>query len=106
MSRGGGGFPLWGPDSRELFYRRFPDGAMMRVEIETDPTFSPGSATVLFEDEGYISAGPGSRAFDIHPDGDRFLMIKLGERDQSSFPNQIIVRQHWAQELTERVPIP
>ena len=65
ISLDGGGFPLWGPNSDELFFRRFPDVAMMVVPIDTDPLFSRGRPTVLFDAPSYLMAGPGARAFDI-----------------------------------------
>ena len=77
---------------------------MTAVPIETDPSFSPGNPTVLFESQGYIAAGPGSRAFDIYPDGQRFLMIKQGGQDEPAAANQIVVVQNWFEELKARVP--
>ena len=46
ISREGGTSPLWGPESRELFYRR--GEAMMRVRLQTEPTFSHRRPEVLF----------------------------------------------------------
>ena len=107
ISRGGGRTPLWGPDGRELFYRGLADDAMMVVPIETEPTFNPGTPALLFE-AGHLATIRGTnRAFDIAPDGQRFLMVSRGETGDlaSSDGPQINVVLNWSQELKARVPI-
>ena len=47
ISSGGGRAPVWAPDSRELFYRDL-SGRVLSVPVQTDPTFEPGNAVVLF----------------------------------------------------------
>ena len=104
VSRGGGLAPVWAPDGRELFYRRLADVAMMVAPVETEPTFRPGNAVVLFDGRAFLQQ-PGPRSFDIAPDGQRFLMIKLGTAtSEAPTPGQINLVQNWFQELTERVP--
>ena len=76
VSRGGGQRPAWAPDGRELFYRRLADSAMMAVPIETEPTFAPGNPVVLFDAAAFPVVG-GPRRYDVAPDGQRFLMIKV-----------------------------
>ena len=122
VSTDGGYHPVWGPHSRELFYRkgidcgeasREPPGlandtqdaflvgcqkAMMAVAVETEPTFTPGIPEVLFEDPYKTGT---ARHFDIADDG-RFLMIK----DLPASPREIIVVRNWVEELKERVPVP
>ena len=104
VSRGGGLAPVWAPDGRELFYRR-RDLAMMAVPVETEPTFRPGNAVMLFEARAFLQL-PGPRAFDIAPDGQRFLMIKLDrETSEPPTPGQINLVQNWFEELKRLVPI-
>ena len=106
VSRGGGNWPVWAPEGQELFYRRLGDLAMMAAPIETDPAFRPGNPDVLFEAAEFPGAG-GARAFDVAPDGQRFLMIKRGApTDDIAAPAQITVVLNWFQELIERVPLP
>jgi hypothetical protein len=46
-----------------------------------------------------------TRHYDVSPDGRRFLMIKEGGgTDQTAAPPQIIVVQHWTEELKRLVP--
>jgi hypothetical protein len=42
--------------------------------------------------------------YDVSPDGQRFLMIKLNEQTPSSSVTQIVVVQNWFEELKRRVP--
>jgi len=95
----GGGGPVWSPDGTEIFYRR--GNQMMVVSVQTKPTFSAGKPRVLFEGAYVTSpALPGvSQYHDIHPDGQRFLMIK---EDQSG--GQINVVLNWFEELKRLVP--
>ena len=95
----GGGGPVWSPDGTELFYRSWTK--MMVVSVQTKPTFSSGRPRVLFEGAYVTSAAlPGvSQYHDIHPDGQRFLMIKP---DQES--HQINVVLNWFEELKRLVP--
>jgi hypothetical protein len=72
------------------------------VPVELHPRFFAGTPTRLFE--GQYLRGTG-RAYDVSPDGKRFLMIKEGDgpRDNSSPPG-IIVVQNWFEELKRLVP--
>lgn len=105
ISTGGGESPLWSPDSRELFYRN--GAAVMAVSIDTKPAFSPGKPRMLFQGP-YATGYQESPAWDISPDGKRFLMIKqpTGPNPASTTtgPKKIIVVVNWFEELKKRVP--
>ena len=75
----------------------------MVVLIQIDPAFSPGKPKVLLEGS-YVSEStpPGSQYYDIHPDGERFLMMKEGELPQDQ--SQIHVILNWFEELKRLVP--
>jgi len=97
VSRGGGIEPLWARSGRELFYRY--DKSLLAVAVEMDSTFSAGDPAILFE--GKYFGGRGGRAYDIAPDGERFLMIK--ELDNTSSTAQIVVVLNWFDELKQLV---
>ena len=99
ISRDGGTRPLWAPDGRELFYLS-RGGELMAVRVQTEPSFAPGNAQVVFG--GRTLAPALGRSYDISPDGKRFLMIKEPTRDASS--TEIILVQNWFQELERLVP--
>jgi len=99
ISTGGGREPLWGPRGGELFFRS--SGSVMAVRIDTEPEFRASAPVVLFED-GYL--GGGGVQYDIAPDGQRFLMIKLATAGDAARSPQIVVVQNWHSELQRLVP--
>jgi serine/threonine protein kinase len=100
LSTNGGRSPLWNRDGNELFYRE--GKKMMSVAIETTPVFSHRNPVELFSGE-YV-AGATFTTYDIHPDGDRFLMVAPGESETTSETPQINVVLNWSEEVKERVP--
>jgi hypothetical protein len=81
-------------------------GALMRVGVERDSSWAATTPTMLVK-EGYFTTPGGytGRTYDISPDGQRFLLIKEGGgSDQTAAPPQIIVVQHWTEELKRLVP--
>ena len=105
VSTTGGTRPLWAPSGQELFYVA-PTGALMRVGVERGPSWAATTPTLLVK-EGYftIPGGNGGRTYDLSSDGQRFLMIKEGGgTDQTATPPQLIVVQHFDEELKRLVP--
>ena len=104
ISTDGGQHPLWSPDGQELFYRS--PTAMMRVPLlDVGQTFRAGSPEPLFETPNYPMQ-PG-RAHDLHPDGQRFLMIKGAASTSEALapaPAQIVLVENWFSELERLVP--
>ena len=88
----------------------------MAVEVETDPAFKAGKSAVLFKGT-YLSSSTGGTEYtpwDIHPDGDRFLLIKppsvtaaepASQEPTVIGPRQIKIILNWFEELKERVPL-
>jgi serine/threonine-protein kinase len=106
ISTAGGVQPLWARTGRELFYVA-PDGALLTVPVEPRGTmWSAGSATKVVEGRYYTGGNVYvARQYDVSPDGQRFLMIKEGGgSDQTAAPPQVIVVQHWTEELKRLVP--
>jgi Tol biopolymer transport system component/DNA-binding winged helix-turn-helix (wHTH) protein len=101
ISKEGGTEPLWNPNGRELFYRS--GDMMMAAAIATQPRFSAGEPKLLFAGQFEPSPSPVPNAnYDVSPDGQRFLMVKPGGRDQA--PTQINVVPNWFEELKRKVP--
>jgi Tol biopolymer transport system component len=91
VSSGGGREPRWAPSGRELFYRG--QRGMVAVPVSTSPSFRAGRGTVLFDDKPYLSHEVGA-AYDVHPDGRRFLMIRRGAETP-----QVVVVLNWFDQL-------
>jgi serine/threonine-protein kinase len=111
VSTNGGDSPLWSPDGRELFYRS--GDSFIAVDVETEPAFNPGKSEVLFRGV-YYSDSPGYTFWDIHPDGDRFLLIKppvvtaaepASQEPAVIGPRKINIILNWFEELKDRVPV-
>jgi len=75
ISSGGGFEPRWRGDGRELYYRSYPDGRVMAVEIAGGPTFRAGKpqplAPMAVVRGSVYSGGP----WDSTADGKRFLAL-------------------------------
>lgn len=104
ISTEGGTEHMWSPKGHELFFRAGAQKEkMMVVEYQTEPTFSTGKPRLLFE--GKYSPGAQTGAFySVSPDGQRFLMMKPPEQQQTSL-TQINVVLNWFEELKQKVPV-
>ncbi|MFN2386808.1 MAG: protein kinase, partial [Thermoanaerobaculia bacterium] len=98
ISTSGGTEPVWSRDGREIFYRS--GEKMMAVTVVIGETFSAENPRLLFEGR-FVPTRRGDAAYDVSPDGQRFLMVK---RIQESIPTQLNVVLNWFEELKRRVP--
>ena len=106
ISTAGGRQPLWSPDGSELFYRA-PSGMLVVPVLDTEPAFRPGSPEILFETQYYFDRA--LRTYDLHPDGQRFLIVKadaLTDDSGTSASPQIVLIENWFDELRRLVPVP
>jgi len=102
VSNNGGVAPLWSPDGRELFYRALEWKKLIKVDIKTQPEFSMGLPQVLFEHAG--GGGNPIRAYDITPDGQRFLFY-VGSSEYKPVPvTKLTLVQNWFDELRRLAP--
>jgi hypothetical protein len=77
---------------------------MMAVAVTTGSSFSAAKPTVLFEGEYEATVFPQiATAYDVTPDGQRFLMVKQIAQPESA-PAQINVVLNWFEELRRLVP--
>jgi serine/threonine-protein kinase len=114
VSTNGGNSPLWSPDGREIFYLIRNAEGVMAVAVETEPTFKPGKPRLLFSGS-YVGWFPANNfPWDIHPDGERFLMMKeagttgndsSAEESEPAGPRKITIVLNWDEELKERVTV-
>jgi Tol biopolymer transport system component len=95
VTNGGGTFPAWSRDGRELFYLK-PDGTMVAVAVQATATsWAPGRATDLFRGRYMIRDATLGRQYDVAADG-RFLMLK---EQRSTDRAHFVVVQNWTREL-------
>jgi len=107
VSTGGGVQPRWAPNGRELYYLS-PRNEMMRVSVAIGDRWSSGIPEKLFDAGAYFTGGQGNPYFnyDIAKDG-RFLMIKPvgGSTPEGSTAANVMVVEHWFEELKRLVPL-
>jgi serine/threonine-protein kinase len=101
VSEGGGAGPVWAPDGSALYYRGAT--SLMVASTPLAPGFVPGRSRALFSTERFRFSGNTS-AFDIHPDGKRFVMVTMGDQPPR-LPDQINVVLNWFDDLKRRVPV-
>jgi serine/threonine-protein kinase len=95
VSSEGGHRPQWSRDGGELFYRQ--GDALMAVAVATGASFRAGKPRRLFA--GPYSGESHEPAFDVSPDGRRFLMIKS---DDAATLRQINAVLNWSEELKQK----
>ena len=99
VSNQGGIEPAWSPVGNELFYR---DGShLVAVPVSTDPVLRPGVPLPLFEDR-FASSGGDRTNYDVDRDGQRFLMVSLGNVKE---PTELHLVLNWFEELKRIAPV-
>jgi serine/threonine-protein kinase len=99
ISTGGGSYPVWARNGKELFYRN--GDKMMAVDVDTQTEFRVSEPRLLFEGH-YLSGHPiESGNYDVSPDGERFVMIEEGYAQEAY---QLKVVLNWHQELKRLAP--
>jgi serine/threonine-protein kinase len=101
VSTEGGKMPLWARSGNELFYRLL-DGAVVAVSVERGTGWRNGRPTQVVP-PGYFFGGEVVRAYDVSPDGRRFLMIKQN-RPEGTAAQYLVLVQNWTEELKRLVP--
>ena len=94
--------PIWSRDGKQFFYEAPCGGEYWIADIHDGATFSASSPRLLFDTKGFLSAAP-SRGWDLSLDGQRFLMVKQGDRKPQPVTELILV-QNWFEELKRLVP--
>ena len=92
ISVNGGSRPIWARNGRELFYRE--EQSLMRVPVEASHEFHPGKPERLFS--GNFTGESHDIAFDVAPDGKRFILVKS---DEGAILSRLTLVQNWSSEL-------
>jgi len=83
--------PVWAPDMKALYFigGGVAGSNMWEAKIQTEPQFFSEEPTALFKGSYYrtYDSGPAFGRFDVHPDGDRFLMVQNAA--ESEIANQV-----------------
>ncbi len=96
VSPDGGVEPIWSHSGTELFFRH--GRGVYSVPISTKGVVTRGQPSLLFEgDFERGSMTPGIPAYDVAPDGQRFIMVSA-DSDAAS-PTRLDVVVNWGEEL-------
>lgn len=87
-----GSTPRWRGDGRELYYLS-QDSSLIAVPVESQETPSASTGHVLFRTLTSAPSGVVGQAYDVAPDGERFLV----KRQAGSSPIHVVV--NWAARL-------
>jgi serine/threonine protein kinase len=110
VSNTGGSRPAWSRNGRELFYLN-REGMLMSAAILPAPAgeFSTALPTQILKRAyvpGRTALGLDVRAYDVSPDGRRFLMLKAPRDDGDDLPPRMVVMLNWGDQLKARLPTP
>jgi len=99
VSTGGGGSPVWSHDGDVLYYRNRHRILSVDVGVSERDGLKLGPAVPLLEMD-FSFENQRHLAYDVTPDGDRFLLIEeTGSKD-----HEIKVVLNWHEELERLVP--
>jgi Tol biopolymer transport system component len=92
VSKGGGSFPRWRVDGRELYYAA--GGRLMTVSVDWGTALKVGNPVRLFEKPAL-----GLLQFDVSADGRRFVVL---EKPAGETPLAVHIVQDWFEEFRGR----
>jgi eukaryotic-like serine/threonine-protein kinase len=97
ISTGGGAFPRWRGDGKELFYLA-SGGMLTAVSVSSDPdgALRVGATRRLFQTgiRALGGLGGGALSFNVSPDGQRFLVM-TPDKEQPATMSAIVVVTNW-----------
>jgi serine/threonine-protein kinase len=103
ISTGGGGYPRWSRNGRDLFYRT-PDNRIMVVTYAASGNSFRADRPQLWS-PGQLGLRPGGVSnYDLHPDGNRFAVLKAPETEENTAANRVNIVLNWFEELRRLVP--
>ena len=101
ISNDGATAPVWARDGSELYFRSAA-GDLVAVPVAYAPAFTIGRPQSLFRVTNRFRTSGNAAAYDMHPDGRRFVMV-TEPATPTSGPRQINVVQNWFEELRAKV---
>jgi len=100
ISTGGGNYPEWSRNSKELFYRTIDSKIMMVPYTVSGDSFHADKA-ILWSSGQFTDLGPNYN-FALHPDGKRFAVMKAPTTEQSAAVNKVSLVFNFFEELRRR----
>jgi serine/threonine-protein kinase len=102
VSTTGGAVARWAHSGRELYYEA-PSGDMMAVPVTPGPIFTPAAPRRLFSFGVGLVNSTAVPLYDLMPDDQEFVMVRLAEVNQAPGAGQLVVVDNWFEELKAKM---
>jgi len=103
ISTGGGFYPEWSRNGKELFYRT-PESKIMVVTYTASGDSFHADKPQLWSPGQFTDRGAGNYNFDLHPDGKRFAVLKAPGTEQTAVVNKVNFIFNFFDEIRRKVP--
>jgi serine/threonine-protein kinase len=105
ISTAGGLLPTWSPNGKELFYR-YTDQKIMVASYKADGDSFRADKPQLWSEGQFTGLGADFRNFDLHPDGQRFAVLKAPEPQAETRLDKVTFIFNFFDELRRIAPGP
>jgi Tol biopolymer transport system component len=102
VSTGGGSYPTWSRNRKELFYRTAEFGFMVAAYAVAGDSFRAEKPRQW--SPGLVPARGTARTFDLHPDGRRFAVLKDAEQQAEEKRDKVVFIENFFDELRRVAP--
>ena len=102
VSPGGGGYPKWSRNGKELFYRTLDSKIMVVTYTASGDSFRADKPQ-LWSPGQFTDVGLGNYNFDLHPDGKRFAVLKAPDTERPVI-NKVSFVFNFFDEIRRKVP--
>jgi Tol biopolymer transport system component len=103
ISTGGGLYPKWSRNGRELFYRTQESKIMVVTYSESGDSFHADKPE-LWSPGQFTDLAIGTYTFDLHPDGKRFAVLKAPGTEQAAAVNKVSFIFNFFDEIRRKLP--
>jgi eukaryotic-like serine/threonine-protein kinase len=103
ISTGGGLYPKWSRNGKELFYRTADSKIMAVTYTASDDSFHADKPQ-LWSPGQFTDRGLGFYNFDLHPDGKRFAVLKAPGTEQAAAVNHVSFIFNFFDEIRRKLP--
>ena len=103
VSTGGGLFPKWSRNGKELFYRTEDSKLMVASYTSSGDSFRADKPQ-LWSPGQFTDLGLVVHNFDLHPDGKRFAVLKAPGTEQTAAVNKVSFIFNFFDELRAKLP--
>jgi hypothetical protein len=78
-------------------------GSLVAVTVVSDPNFSTGQETTLFDGSNPRWVDPGYRYYDVTADDQRFVMVRTAGLAGGTSQAHVVIIDNWFEELREKM---